>query len=134
MSRFALASTALREIGAARPRASVIALALLATPVLADPSATEPATPSPGAMEATASAADAAAAEKARLHALAKRYGYTIVEKDGDTLFCKEQSVTASRVRKQKRCVDEDQMKLEAQNASDVLDKVNRGFTPNSPP
>jgi len=128
-----------RKVVARGSFAALALLALLSVEALADPSATASAAP-PDAVDAKAAAApgpavaDAAAAEQARLKALAKRYGYTMVEKDGNTLFCKEQGVTASRVRKQKRCVDEDQMELEAQNASDILDKVNRGFTPNSPP
>jgi hypothetical protein len=62
--------------------------------------------------------------------ALAKRYGYTVVKQDGETLYCKTQRATGSRVQKQRRCVTEEQMELEATNASEVLDKVNKGFTP----
>jgi len=129
------------------PRSQGFPLLLLcvlsAVPGLAGGSDVQPA--AEGASAASA-AADAGAAKPASVQAaepsetprqraegLAKRYGYTLVERDGDYLFCKEQAVTASRVRKQRRCVSEDQMQLEATSAVEVLDKVNKGFTPQTP-
>lgn len=113
--------------------ASALASSSDVPPTAAVVPATSEAVATDASKPANATAAQPAEDPRQQAQALAKRYGFTLVERDGEYLFCKEQAVTASRVRKQRRCVSEDQMQLEAQNASEVLDKVNKGFTPRTP-
>jgi hypothetical protein len=84
-----------------------------------------------GAPDAAAAAAAAAADIRlARAKEFAKRYRYR-VEMRGDTvMLCREEKATGSRVRAQRRCVTEDAARQEAENAVELLDRTNRGFTP----
>lgn len=101
------------------------------TPVGASPPAGASGTPGAVTTAATPSAAAAGADEHVtQAKEFAKRYGYRM-ETRGDTImFCREEKTTGSRVRVQRRCVTEDAARQEAENATQLLDRANRGFTP----
>jgi hypothetical protein len=123
---------------------ALLCAAVAATPALGRATESAPATPAapaaaPAATPATANSAAARQAEerRKRVEFIAQREGYKIIEKDGERLYCMDDYVLGSRVRKQRTCLNEEQLEihldLDSAAAREILDKGLRGFTPNRP-
>ncbi len=59
------------------------------------------------------------------------------MQRDGQQVYCKEEDILGTRVRRQRTCVTEDQLEVQLDQQKDVarevLDKGLQGFTPNRP-
>lgn len=111
--------------------------ALLSAVFFAVPVLATAADSSAAATPANAPAPASAEERQQRVEGLARREGYRRMDRDGQRLYCKEEEMTGSRVRRQRTCYTEDQLELELDlqkdTAREVLDKGLRGFTPNTP-
>jgi hypothetical protein len=102
------------------------------------------AVPSFAAAADNAAAAPAAVAaakqddeKRQQIELVARREGYRPMLRDGERLYCKEETVTGSRVNRQRTCLTEDQIVLrintEKAVATEILENASRGFTPRTP-
>jgi len=122
--RVLLLILALAVTGCASTRAAAPAPAVPA-PAITTTSATAPAN---AAVTATAAGVRTSAEKEELVNAIetAIKQGYKVVNEDGQTLYCRKELKTGSRVRSNLVCLTEDRLLAEQQGAKDFLEGIQR--------
>jgi hypothetical protein len=117
--RILLLIVALAAAGNASTRAEAPAVPAPAAP------ATAAATP-PATAPATGVRTSAEKEELVKAIETAIKKGYKVVNEDGQTLYCRKELKTGSRVRSNLVCLTEDRLLAEQQGARDFLEGIQR--------
>ena len=97
-----------------------ICAALLCTQTFASPpEGASQATPEPAPVPAPAP--DTVASDNAAALEFARRNGYRLVTRNNETVFCRREDTTGSRVRAQERCFTQKQLVQMAESAQKLL-------------